>query len=223
MTSPPVARQEKALVLGLFEGAPGGGHDRARSHCRFALPLIHFVPDSPRYSVPLLLKRQCDRTPRPGAATGRRADLAVRAWKAQATTDPHTEFRTESESKSKSESESKSESNRNRIRRAFKRCIHPPGKIPPKTRPDVEPPRSPPVLAGRIAAWLSILRGASQARGCLRGGGRVHRGRPEHGAGRCGPRPSSQPTVSWGAGAFHCGPIQTLGTPNLLGTSGTYM
>ena len=29
---------------------------------RFALPLIHFIPDSQRESVPLFLKRQCDRT-----------------------------------------------------------------------------------------------------------------------------------------------------------------
>jgi pimeloyl-ACP methyl ester carboxylesterase len=38
------------------------GKARARSHCRFVLPLIHFKPDSPRESVPLFLKRQCDRT-----------------------------------------------------------------------------------------------------------------------------------------------------------------
>jgi hypothetical protein len=35
---------------------------RARSHCRFAPPLIHFIPESLTYSVPLFLKRQCDRT-----------------------------------------------------------------------------------------------------------------------------------------------------------------
>ena len=34
--------------------------DRARSHCRFVLPLIHFTPDSLTYSVPVFLKRQCD-------------------------------------------------------------------------------------------------------------------------------------------------------------------
>ena len=38
-----------------------GGH-RARSYCRFVLPLIHFIPGSLTYSVPLFLKRQCDRT-----------------------------------------------------------------------------------------------------------------------------------------------------------------
>jgi hypothetical protein len=32
------------------------------SHCRFAPPLIHFIPHSLTYSVPLFLKRQCDRT-----------------------------------------------------------------------------------------------------------------------------------------------------------------
>jgi hypothetical protein len=39
-----------------------GGADRARSHCRFVLPLIHFIPDLRTYSPPLFLKRQCDRT-----------------------------------------------------------------------------------------------------------------------------------------------------------------
>ena len=29
---------------------------RARSHCRFVLPLIHFIPESLSYSVPLFLK-----------------------------------------------------------------------------------------------------------------------------------------------------------------------
>ena len=39
-----------------------GGDARARSRCRFALPLIHFIPDSRTYSVSLFLKRRCDRT-----------------------------------------------------------------------------------------------------------------------------------------------------------------
>ena len=39
------------------------GRRRVRSHCRFAPPLIHFTPYSLTYSVPLFLKRQCDRTP----------------------------------------------------------------------------------------------------------------------------------------------------------------
>jgi hypothetical protein len=38
------------------------GERRARSHCRVVLPLIHFLPDSLTYSVPLFLKRQCGRT-----------------------------------------------------------------------------------------------------------------------------------------------------------------
>ena len=38
------------------------GGDRARSHCRFVLPPIYFIPDSLTESVPLFLKRQCDRT-----------------------------------------------------------------------------------------------------------------------------------------------------------------
>jgi ataxia telangiectasia mutated family protein len=37
------------------------GKLRARSHCRFALPLILFIPDSLTYLVPLFLNRQCDR------------------------------------------------------------------------------------------------------------------------------------------------------------------
>jgi hypothetical protein len=40
-----------------------GGAPRARSHCRFLLPLIHLIiPDLLTYSAPLFLKRQCDRT-----------------------------------------------------------------------------------------------------------------------------------------------------------------
>jgi hypothetical protein len=35
---------------------------RARLHCPFALPIIHFIPDLLTYSVPLFLKRQGDRT-----------------------------------------------------------------------------------------------------------------------------------------------------------------
>jgi ankyrin repeat protein len=42
--------------------ADGEGATRARSHCRFASPLIHFTPELLTYSVPLFLKRQCDRT-----------------------------------------------------------------------------------------------------------------------------------------------------------------
>jgi hypothetical protein len=40
----------------------GHGAARARSHCHFVPPLIHFIPDLLTYSVPLFLKRQCDRT-----------------------------------------------------------------------------------------------------------------------------------------------------------------
>jgi hypothetical protein len=42
--------------------AAAHGGDRARSHCRFVLPLIHFTLDSLTYSVPLFLKRHYDRT-----------------------------------------------------------------------------------------------------------------------------------------------------------------
>jgi hypothetical protein len=37
------------------------GTARARSHCRFVLPLIHFIPESLTYAVPLFLRRQCGR------------------------------------------------------------------------------------------------------------------------------------------------------------------
>ena len=47
-----------------------GSAPRVRSQCRFALPLIHFIPDALRDSVPLFLKRQCDRTLRPDRRLG---------------------------------------------------------------------------------------------------------------------------------------------------------
>jgi hypothetical protein len=40
----------------------GRGLGRARSHRRFVLPFIHFIPGLLTYSVPLFLKRRCDRT-----------------------------------------------------------------------------------------------------------------------------------------------------------------
>ena len=43
---------------------PSGGAvdlSRARPHIRFAPPLVHSIPDPLKYSVPLFLKRQCDR------------------------------------------------------------------------------------------------------------------------------------------------------------------
>ena len=55
-----------------FESLPEG---RARSHCRFVRPQILFIPDSLRYSVPLFLKRQCDRT----LPEGREATITVEA------------------------------------------------------------------------------------------------------------------------------------------------
>jgi hypothetical protein len=56
-SSPLSCRQGRAGVDGRQEGG-----DRARSHCRLVLSPIHVIPDFLRYSVPLLLKRQCDRT-----------------------------------------------------------------------------------------------------------------------------------------------------------------
>ena len=41
-----------------YDGELAEGEHRARLHCRFVLPLIHFIPDSLTYSVPLILKRQ---------------------------------------------------------------------------------------------------------------------------------------------------------------------
>ena len=60
-------------------GRPGCGGRwwRARSHCRFAPPLIHFIPDSLTYSVPLFLKRQCDRTLGGGLAGAGRGGAAA--------------------------------------------------------------------------------------------------------------------------------------------------
>ena len=46
----------------MFRWDSADGKTRAWSHCRFVLPPIHFTPDSLAYSVPLFLKRQCDRT-----------------------------------------------------------------------------------------------------------------------------------------------------------------
>jgi hypothetical protein len=53
--------QQLASVSTRYEVVQSGG-SRARSHCCFAPPLIRFIPDSLTYSVPLFLKRQCDRT-----------------------------------------------------------------------------------------------------------------------------------------------------------------
>ena len=41
-----------------YDGELAEGECRARSHCRFVLPLIQFIPDPLTYSVHLILKRQ---------------------------------------------------------------------------------------------------------------------------------------------------------------------
>ena len=51
-----------ATLWAFAECYNASGDDRARSHDRFVLLLIHFIPDSLAHSAPLLLKRQCDRT-----------------------------------------------------------------------------------------------------------------------------------------------------------------
>jgi hypothetical protein len=50
------------LMMYSFYTAQCCGAIRAPSHCRFAPPLIHFIPNSLAYSVPVFLKRQCDWT-----------------------------------------------------------------------------------------------------------------------------------------------------------------
>jgi hypothetical protein len=50
-----------AMAAAALFALEGGGF-RARSHCRFVLLLIHFVPHSLTYSLHLFLKRQCDQT-----------------------------------------------------------------------------------------------------------------------------------------------------------------
>ena len=61
-----------AQVRPALPAARGGR--RARSHCRFVSPRIHFIIDSRRESVPLFLKRPGDRAP-----GGRRPARALRA------------------------------------------------------------------------------------------------------------------------------------------------
>jgi hypothetical protein len=61
--APPAALQaypQAAPPVQALRGA--GGRAWARSHSRFVPPLTRFIPYSLRYSVPLFLKRQCDRT-----------------------------------------------------------------------------------------------------------------------------------------------------------------
>ena len=55
-------RPRSAVRAGPQLGALSGGQTRARSHCRFAPPLVHFIPASLTCSVSRFLKRQCDRT-----------------------------------------------------------------------------------------------------------------------------------------------------------------
>jgi hypothetical protein len=55
-------RRPRLQALRVPAQAIHGGAARAWSHCRFVLLRIHFIPELLTYSVPLFLKRQCDRT-----------------------------------------------------------------------------------------------------------------------------------------------------------------
>ena len=50
------------LLGQLLEPRAQRGVPRVKSHCRFAVQLIHLIPDLLTYSVALLVKRQCDLT-----------------------------------------------------------------------------------------------------------------------------------------------------------------
>ena len=56
-TPPPVSGQ---LLTGC---GTGGGRGRVQSHRHFVVRFVLLIPDLLRHSVPLFLKRQCDRTP----------------------------------------------------------------------------------------------------------------------------------------------------------------
>jgi hypothetical protein len=74
-------RGDVAAAGGIRGRGRAGGGRRARSHCRFVLPLINSIPDPRTYSVPLFLKRQCDQTlgGEPGAGAHPRAALGCRS------------------------------------------------------------------------------------------------------------------------------------------------
>jgi hypothetical protein len=82
---PPVLSSESGgkNFAGDFEYTGAPHRPRARSHCRFALPRTRFITDLLRESVPLFLKRQCDRILPP--AEGRDGHLihdkiGIRTW-----------------------------------------------------------------------------------------------------------------------------------------------
>ena len=69
MASPPMAIRARDSARAVRQQERRGLADllrldlrRVLSHCRFVLPFIRFTPDVLRGSVPLFLKRQCDRT-----------------------------------------------------------------------------------------------------------------------------------------------------------------
>ena len=83
-----LAGQQHEPGAGLGQTGPAAGGARARSHSRFVLSFIHFIPGSLTYSVPLFLKRQCDRTPGgrrrwAGQPRGRALDESERARPAE--------------------------------------------------------------------------------------------------------------------------------------------
>jgi hypothetical protein len=72
------------LELTATAAAASGGESRTGSHCRFAPPLIHFIPYSLTYSVPLFMKRQCGRILGEWPCFGGTARAARRAWTSRA-------------------------------------------------------------------------------------------------------------------------------------------
>jgi hypothetical protein len=82
-----------ALINAHNAAADRGEHRcRARSHCHVVLPLIHVMPDSLTYSIPLHLKRPCDRTLGEHSfwlAANQFADMNHSQWVAQHGLVPH--------------------------------------------------------------------------------------------------------------------------------------
>jgi hypothetical protein len=68
-----VACRGREREAGQELGGVAAGEPALRSHCRFALPPIPFIPDSRTYSVHLCLNRQSRRTSRSSSVTAARS------------------------------------------------------------------------------------------------------------------------------------------------------